>query len=383
MRKIYLDHAATTPVHPKVKEKMLPFLSEQFGNPSSIHRFGREAKKAVDEARDEVAQLIGANCDEIVFTASGTEADNLAIVGSSLTAKGKHIITSKIEHHAVLHTAEYLEKKGYDVTYLPVDEYGLVSPDSVRQAIRSDTFLISIMHANNEIGTIQPIEDIGWIAKNEGICFHVDGVQSVGNIPVNVKGLNVDLLSLSAHKIYGPKGVGALYVRKGVKIKPIIYGGSHEFNYRAGTENVPGIVGLGAAARLAGEELTERVEHLKFLRNKLVKGITDRIEDVIFNGHPQQRLPGNASFCFRYIEGESLLLNLDMLGIAASSGSACSSGSLEPSHVLMALGLSHEVAHGSLRLTIGRENSEDDLAYVLEKLPQVVDRLRRMSPLKK
>jgi cysteine desulfurase len=383
VKRIYLDHAATTPVHPEVKEKMLPFLTDNFGNPSSIHWFGREARKAVDEAREDVAKLIGANFDEVIFTAGGTEADNLAIIGSSFTAKGKHIITSQIEHHAVLHTAEYLEKNGYEVTYLPVDKYGLISPEAVKDAIRDDTFLISIMQGNNEIGTVQPIREIGQIAKSRGIYFHVDAVQSVGNIPVNVDDLNVDLLSLSSHKIYGPKGIGALYVRKGTKIKPIIYGGSHELNFRAGTENVPGIVGLGAAAKLAREELPERIKHLKQLRDKLVDGVMNNIEEVIYNGHPEQRLPGNANFCFRYIEGESLLLNLDMLGIAASSGSACTSGSLDPSHVLLAIGLSHEVAHGSLRLTLGRDTNEEDIEYVIEQLPKVVEKLRNMSPLKR
>ncbi|HHV71479.1 MAG TPA: cysteine desulfurase NifS [Clostridia bacterium] len=383
MRRIYLDHAATTPVHPQVKEKMLPFLSENFGNPSSIHWFGREARKAIDEAREEVAKLIGAKFEEIIFTSGGTEADNLALIGSALASKGKHLITSQIEHHAVLHTAEYLEKNGYEVTYLPVDKYGLVSPEAVKEAIRDDTFLISIMHSNNEIGTIQPIKEIGQIAKEKGIYFHVDGVQSVGNVPIDVNELNIDMLSLSSHKIYGPKGVGALYVRKGVKIKPIIHGGAHELNYRAGTENVPGIVGLGAAAKLAREELPERAKHLKSLRDKLVKGVMDNIEHTIYNGHPEQRLPGNASFCFRFIEGESLLLNLDILGIAASSGSACTSGSLDPSHVLLAIGLPHEVAHGSLRFSLGMDNTEEDIDYVIEQLPKVIEKLRSMSPLVK
>jgi len=383
MRRIYLDHAATTPVHPQDKEKMLPYLSENYGNPSSIHWFGREARKAIDEAREEVAKLIGAKFEEIIFTSGGTEADNLALIGSALASKGKHLITSQIEHHAVLHTAEYLEKNGYEVTYLPVDKYGLVSPEAVKEAIRDDTFLISIMHSNNEIGTIQPIKEIGQIAKEKGIYFHVDGVQSVGNVPIDVNELNIDMLSLSSHKIYGPKGVGALYVRKGVKIKPIIHGGAHELNYRAGTENVPGIVGLGAAAKLAREELPERAKHLKSLRDKLVKGVMDNIEHTIYNGHPEQRLPGNASFCFRFIEGESLLLNLDILGIAASSGSACTSGSLDPSHVLLAIGLPHEVAHGSLRFSLGMDNTEEDIDYVIEQLPKVIEKLRSMSPLVK
>lgn len=383
MKRIYFDHAATTPVDKEVAALMHEYMTEKFGNPSSVHAFGREARKAVDEARDRVAALIGANANEIYFTSGGTEGDNMAIKGVAFAnrKKGNHIITTSIEHHAVLHTCEYLEKQGFRVTYLPVDEYGMVRLDDVKQAITDDTILISVMFANNEVGTIQPIKEIGQLAREKGIYFHTDAVQAVGQVPIDVNEYNIDLLTLSAHKIYGPKGIGALYVRRGVRIEALIHGGAHERNMRAGTENVPGIVGLGKAAEIAKRELPEKMAHLTRLRDRIIAGVTERIEHVKLNGHPQIRLPGNVNFSFLYIEGESLLLNLDLKGIAASSGSACTSGSLDPSHVLLAMGLSHEVAHGSLRLSLGRDNTDEDVDYLLEVLPEIVNRLRSMSPL--
>lgn len=383
MRRVYLDHAATTAVHPKVLQAMLPYLKDQFGNPSSIYSWGREAKAAIEKARSQVAALINADPAEIIFTSGGTEADNFALSGvtTALGRKGSHIITSKIEHHAILHTAEELERKGFKVTYLPVDADGLVDPKSLKQALTSETILVSIMFANNEIGTIEPIAELAQITKEHGAFFHTDAVQAVGNIPIDVKQLNIDLLSLSGHKIYGPKGVGALYVRRGTKIRPFIHGGAQERKLRAGTENVPGIVGLGKAAELARLELPERQAHLTELRDYLIEGVLSSIDHVRLNGHRTLRLPGNANFSFEYVEGESLLLSLDLAGIAASSGSACTSGSLEPSHVLLSIGLPHEVAHGSLRLTIGRENTKEDIDFVLTVLPDIVKRLRAISPL--
>ncbi|MGI6128567.1 MAG: cysteine desulfurase NifS [bacterium] len=383
MRRVYLDHAATTAVHPEVLESMLPYLRDQLGNPSSIYSFGREAKAAIENARAQVAALINAEPAEIIFTGSGTEADNTALVGvaSALQHKGNHIITSKIEHHAILHTAEDLEQKGFRVTYLPVDSDGLVDPEDLREALTPETILVSIMFANNEIGTIEPIAQLAKVAREHKVLFHTDAVQAVGNIPVDVKELGIDLLSLSGHKIYAAKGVGALYVRRGVRIKPFIYGGAQERRLRAGTENVPGIVGLGKAAELARLELAERQVHLTNLREYLIEGVLNSIDHVRLNGHRTLRLPGNVNFSFEFIEGESLLLSLDLAGIAASSGSACTSGSLEPSHVLLSIGLSHEIAHGSLRLTIGRENTKEDIDYVLSILPDIVKRLRAMSPL--
>ncbi|NMA54680.1 MAG: cysteine desulfurase NifS [Firmicutes bacterium] len=383
MRNVYLDHAATTAVHPKVLESMLPYLQDKLGNPSSIYSSGREAKAAVETARAQVAALINAQPDEIIFTSGGTEADNLALTGvaTALSQQGRHIITSRIEHHAVLHTAEELERKGFQVTYLPVDPDGLINPDLLEQALTPETIMVSIIFANNEIGTIEPIDRLAKIAKKHGVIFHTDAVQAVGNIPIDVEELNIDLLSLSGHKIYGPKGIGALYVRRGMNIKPLMQGGSQERKLRPGTENVPGIVGLGKAAELARIELPARSAHLTELRDYLIDGVLSSIAHVRLNGHRTLRLPGNANFSFEFIEGESLLLSLDMAGIAASSGSACTSGSLDPSHVLMAIGLSHEVAHGSLRLTLGRENNKEDVDYVLSVLPDIVGRLRAMSPL--
>lgn len=386
MNKIYLDHAATTPVAPEVFKAMEPYLTQFYGNPSSIYSIAQKAAMAVSEAREKVAALIGADDErEIIFTSGGTEADNLAIKGAAMALqnKGKHIITSKIEHHAVLHTCEYLEKYlGFDITYLDVDDEGFVSPESVAEAIREDTILVTIMMANNEIGTIEPIKEIGEIVEKHDIYFHTDAVQAVGQIPVDVNELKVDLLSLSAHKFNGPKGVGALYIRKGTRIVPQISGGAQERKRRAGTENVPGIVGLGKAAEIAGEKLESKAEEVSRLRDKLIQGIEEKIDEVVLNGpRGKDRLPNNVNFCFRYVEGESILLNLDMLGIAASSGSACTSGSLDPSHVLLAIGRPHETAHGSLRLTLGLDNTEEDIDYLLEVLPGIIQKLRDMSPL--
>jgi cysteine desulfurase len=380
---IYFDHAATTPVKPEVIEEMLPYFTNKFGNASSIYSIGRESKKAIEESREKVAKALGAMTREIFFTGSGSEADNWAIKGVAYANrdKGNHIITTAIEHHAVLHTCQYLESDGFEVTYLPVDENGLVSPEQVRNAIKPNTILITIMFANNEIGTIQPIAEIGKIAKEKNVYFHTDAVQAVGNIPINVNELNVDLLSLSSHKFYGPKGVGALYIRKGVKITSFLHGGAQERGRRASTENVPGIVGLGKAIELATQNLEQYNKKLIELRDRTIEEVTKKIPFVRLNGDRYKRLPGNVNFSFEFIEGESLLLMLDMKGIAASSGSACTSGSLDPSHVLLAIGLPHEIAHGSLRITFGDENTNEDVDYLMEVLPLIVERLREMSPL--
>jgi cysteine desulfurase len=383
MKNVYMDNAATTPVKKEVLDAMLPYFTEKYGNPSSIYRLGRESRAAIDESRERVAKIIGADAKEIYFTSGGTEADNWAIKGVALANKdkGDHIITSKIEHHAVLHACEYLEKLGFKVTYLDVDEYGVVDLEQLKNSIQDSTILITIMFANNEIGTIQPIKEIGKIAKEKGVYFHTDAVQAMGNVKINVDELGIDLLSMSAHKFYGPKGVGALYVRKGVKIHPYIHGGAQERNRRAGTENIAGIVGLSKALEIAYENIDEHNKKLTRLRDKLIKEVTEKIGHVRLNGHPVNRLPGNVNFAFEFIEGESLLLSLDMVGIAASSGSACTSGSLDPSHVLLAIGLPHEIAHGSLRLTLGDFNTEEEVDYVVENLVKIVDRLRQMSPL--
>lgn len=383
LRTVYADHAATTYVHPEVYDVMKPYFTEKYGNPSSIYLVGRESKKAIEEAREKVAKALGAMPREIFFTGSGSEADNWAIKGVAYANKdkGNHIITTAIEHHAVLHTCQYLESDGFEVTYLPVDENGLVSPEQVRAAIKPNTILITIMFANNEIGTIQPIAEIGKIAKEKNVIFHTDAVQAVGNIPINVNELNVDLLSLSAHKFYGPKGVGALYIRKGVKITNFLHGGAQERGRRASTENVAGIVGLGKAIELATQNIEQYNNKLLALRDRTIEEITKKIPFVKLNGDRHKRLPGNVNFSFEFIEGESLLLMLDMKGIAASSGSACTSGSLDPSHVLLAIGLPHEIAHGSLRVTFGDENTQEDVDYLLEVLPLIVERLREMSPL--
>jgi len=382
-RRVYVDNSATTPVHPQVLEEMLPYFTERFGNPSSIHSFGREAKQAMDRARDRVAKSLGAGSGEIYFTGSGTEADNWALKGTAYANRdrGNHIITSKVEHHAVLHACKYLERYGFDVTYLDVDEYGMVNPEDLKKAIKDSTILISIMFANNEIGTIQPVEEIGKIAKGKGIYFHTDAVQAMGNIAIDVERLNIDLLSISAHKIRGPKGVGALYIKKGVKIDNLVHGGAQERKKRSGTENIASVVGLGRAAQLASDNLEGHVRKMTLLRDRLIDGIRERIEHVRLNGHPTQRLPNNINFSFDFIEGEALLLSLDMVGIAASSGSACTSGSLDPSHVLLATGLCHETAHGSLRISLGDINTGEDIDYILEQLPPIVERLRKLSPL--
>ncbi|SHE50226.1 cysteine desulfurase [Caldanaerobius fijiensis DSM 17918] len=383
MEKIYLDNAATTPVKKEVLDEMMPYFSEKFGNASTLYSYGRESKKALDIARDRVAKALGADPAEIYFTSGGTESDNWAIKAAAyaLREKGNHIITTSIEHHAVLHTCEYLKKQGFKITYLPVDEYGLVDVEEVKKAITDQTILISVMYANNEVGTIEPVAEIGEIAKERGILFHTDAVQAVGHIPVDVKKLNCDMLSLSAHKFYGPKGIGALYIRKGVKIHPYMHGGGQEKGRRAGTENIPAIVGLGKAIELATQNLNQSMEKLTFLRNKLINGLLNKIDHVKLNGHPEKRLPGNVNISVEYVEGESMLLSLDMKGICASSGSACTSGSLDPSHVLLAMGLPHELAHGSLRFSIGEQNTEEEIDYVIQVLPDIVARLREMSPL--
>ena len=383
MKRIYLDYAATTPVHHEVVKAMLPYFSETFGNPSSLYSYGLEARQAVEAARTKVADSIGAKNEEIVFTGGGSEADNLAIKGvaEANSRKGNHIITSVIEHHAVLETCKFLEKRGFKVTYLPVDKYGLVDPESVRKAITDKTILISIMHANNEIGTIQPIGEIGKIARKASIYFHTDAVQTFGHIPVNVNELKVDLLSISAHKLYGPKGVGVLYIRKGTKVTSLIHGGEQESGRRAGTENVPGIVGLGKAIELASLDIAKETERLITLRNKLIKGILEKIENSHLNGHPEQRLPNNVNMSVDFIEGESTCLNLDLEGICISTGSACGSSDAEPSHVLLAIGLSHAQARSSLRFTMGRLTTAEDIERVLEVLPRTVARLRAISPL--
>lgn len=382
MKTVYMDHGATTPVLPEVLESMLPYFTNYYGNPSSVYEMGRSSRKAVEEARVHVADLIGAGPGEIIFTSGGTEADHMAIYGvvDANQGKGNHIITSAIEHHAVLHTCAELEKKGYRVTYLPVSRDGLVRLEDVKNAITNETFLISIMHANNEVGTIQPVEAIGRLAREKGIVFHCDGVQSVGKIPVNVKEMQVDLLSLSAHKIHGPKGVGALYIRENTPIRPVMFGGAQERKWRPGTENVPGIVGLGKAAEVAQRDLVQDMEKIAAMRDRLLDGILKNIDHVQFNGNRQKRIPGNINVCFKHIEGESLLLMLDMKKIAVSSGSACTSGSTEPSHVLMAMGVPMDVAFGSLRLTLGKDNTMEDVDYVLQELPLVVEKLRAMSP---
>ena len=385
MGRIYLDYAATTPTHPEVVKAMLPYFNEVFGNPSSIYACGQEAKGAIEEARTNVADLIGAQDEEIVFTSGGTEADNFAIKGVAYANenKGNHIITTTIEHHAVLETCHFLETKGYRVTYLPVDEYGLVAPEDVRKAITNKTILISVMQANNEIGTIEPIAEIGKIAREAGIYFHTDAVQTIGHIPVNVDGLRVDLLSMSAHKLYGPKGIGALYIRKGTKLLPFVHGGEQERGRRASTENVPGITGLSKAVEIARQEMSKEAEQVTYLRDKLINGLLGQIDHTRLNGHPHERLPNNVNVSIAFAEGESMCLSLDLEGICASTGSACSSGSLEASHVLLALGLPHEQAHASLRFSLGKWTTEEEIDQVLEVLPRIVARLRAMSPLLK
>ena len=377
MKRIYLDHAATTAVDREVVQAMLPYFTETYGNASSLHSFGRDAKNALDAGRQTVADALGAQANEIIFTSGGTESDNLALTG---VGKG-HIITSSIEHPAILNTCKYLTGLGCEVTYVPVDSEGMVDPGDVESAITGDTTLISVMHANNEIGTIQPVDEIGAIARDNGIPFHTDAVQSFGKTEIDLQKMNIDILSLSSHKIYGPKGIGALYIRRGVKIDPLMHGGEHEKGRRAGTENIPGIVGFAKAASLAIERFGSDREHLIKLRDMLIDGAMNAIDDVFLNGHPVKRLPNNANLRFKFVEGESLLLHLDMKGVAVSTGSACSSASLEPSHVLLALGLAPEDIHGSIRFTLGRENTEEEIRYVLDVLPEMIDKLRAISPL--
>lgn len=380
---IYLDNAATTKTAPEVVEAMLPYFTEYYGNPSAIYGLGSKAKTAINESRRAIAQVLGANAEEIYFTAGGSEADNWAIkaVAESYQNKGKHIITSKIEHHAVLHTCEYLEKCGFEITYLNVDEDGVISLEELKAAIRPDTILISIMYANNEIGTIEPVAEIGQIAREHGVLFHTDAVQAFGQVPIDVDAMNIDLLSASGHKFHGPKGVGFLYIRKGLKLRSFIHGGAQERSRRAGTENVPAIVGMGVAARMAQEQMEAKAKKEMELRDYLIQRIESEIPYCYLNGHRTNRLPNNVNISFLFIEGESLLIMLDMKGICASSGSACTSGSLDPSHVLLAIGRKHEEAHGSLRLTLSEDNTKEELDIVVEEVKQIVDRLREMSPL--
>lgn len=383
MRKVYLDNAATTPLLPEVRDAMLPFLGEDFGNPSCLHSWGDAAREAMEHARDQVAQLIGADVEEIIFTGSGTESNNFAIKGLALAQqnKGKHVVVSATEHFSVLHSARTLEKWGFELSLVPVDRYGMVNPDDVRKNLRKDTVLVSIMHANGEVGTIEPIQEIAKVAKEKGVVFHTDAVATAGTIPLNVKELGVDTLSLAGNQFYGPKGVGALWVRKGVRIIPFLDGGVQEGGRRAGTENVPAIVGLGKAAELARTNMASRIEHLTRLRNRLLTELPNKIEHVMVTGHPQNRLPGHASFCVEFIEGEAMLMLLNSRGVAVTSGSACTSRALKASHVLIAMGLSHALAQGSLLFSFGLDNTSEDIDYVLEVLSHVVDRLRQMSPL--
>lgn len=383
MKRIYMDNAATTRVTEPVFEAMRPYFCEIFGNPSSVHAFGREARKAVEQARRQVAAALGAQAGEIYFTGSGTEADNWALRGAAYAqkARGRHIITTQIEHHAVLHAAEQLEKEGFEVTYLPVDEDGVVSLEALEKALRPDTTLVSIMAANNEIGAIQPIREAAKLARAHGALFHTDAVQAIGCVPIDVKADGIDLLSLSGHKFHAPKGVGALYIRSGVKLQRLIYGGAQEKTQRGGTENVASIVGMGKAIELAMESMESRNAYVSGLRDRLIEGILRRIPETRLNGHRTRRLSGNVNVSIRYIEGEALLLSLDMKGIAGSSGSACTSGSLDPSHVLLAIGLPHEIAHGSLRLSLSEENTTEEVDYTIDALVEIVERLRAMSPL--
>jgi cysteine desulfurase len=383
MRKVYLDNAATTPLLPEVREAMMPFLGDVFGNPSSLHDWGDVARQAVDAAREQVAELIGANAEEVIFTGSGTESNNFAVKGLALAqqSKGKHVVVSAIEHFSVLHSARTLEKWGFEMTEVPVDKYGLVNPEDVKRSIRKDTVLVSVMHANGEVGTIEPIKEIAKIAKENNVVFHTDAIATAGTIPVDVKELGVDALSLAGNQFYGPKGVGALWVRRGVRIMPFLDGGVQEGGRRAGTENVPAIVGLGKAAELAKANMAARMKQLIPLRDRLLKELPAKIEHVMVTGHPQNRLPGHSSFCVEFIEGESMLMFLNIEGIAVSSGSACTSRALKASHVLIAMGISHELAQGSLLCTFGLDSINEDVDYMLKVLPPIVDRLRQMSPL--
>ncbi len=383
MRRVYLDNASTTPLLPEVREAMMPYLGEAFGNPSSLHDWGDTAREAMEAAHAQVAQLIGANAEEIIFSGSGTESNNFAIKGLALAqqSKGKHVVVSAIEHFSVLHSARTLEKWGFELSLIPVDKYGVVDPEEVRRSLRKDTVLVSVMHANGEVGTIEPIQEIAKITRENNVVFHTDAVATAGSIPVDVKELGVDALSLAGNQFYGPKGVGALWVRKGVRIMPFLDGGVQEGGRRAGTENIPAIVGLGKAAELAKANMATRMEHLTPLRNRLLTELPSKIDHVVVTGHPQNRLPGNASFCVEFIEGESMLMLLNSKGVAVSSGSACTSRALKASHVLIAMGIPHELAQGSLLFSFGMDNTTEDVDYVLEVLPPIVDRLRQMSPL--
>ncbi len=379
-RRVYLDHNASTPVHPEVVAAMLPYFGERFGNPSSVHAFGREAREGLEIAREQIADFARISKDEVVFTSGGTESDNLAIKGVAWARGAGHIITSQIEHHAVLRTCQFLEGQGFSMTYVPVDGDGLVDPDDVRRAIRPDTILISIMHANSEVGTIQPVEAIGPIARERRIPFHVDAVQTFGKVPIDLDRFGIDLLSFSSHKIYGPKGVAGLYIRKGTKMVGVQHGGEHERRRRAGTENVPGIVGFGKAVEIRARDMETEAVRLTALRNRLWAGISARVPEVRLNGHPTRRLPGTLNMCFRQVESESVVLGLDLKGVGVSAGSACTSGNVEPSYVLVAMGVPLDWAMGSVRTTLGRGNTDDDIDYVLEVLPPLVERIRSLSP---
>ena len=383
MKKIYFDHNATTPVHEEVFEAMLPYLKEEWGNPSSIHWAARAPRKAVDTARERIAAFLNCTPLEVIFTSSGTESDNHPIKGlvNAKKGKGNHIITTKVEHPAVLNTCKHLAKEGYEVTYLGVDSKGMLDIDELKDGVTDRTILITVMYANNETGVVFPVDEIAAIAREKGIAFHTDAVQAAGKVPLDMQKLNVDLLSISGHKLYGPKGMGALFARRGVRLVPLIHGGHHERNRRGGTENVAGIVGLGKACEIASRDMEREIAQLTRLRDRLEKGLIKRIEHVYVNGDRENRLPNTTNISFEFVEGESLLLNLDMKGIAASSGSACTSGSLEPSHVLMAMGMSHELSHGSVRFSLGRINTEEDVDYLIEEMPPIVDRMRSMSPL--
>ena len=383
MKKIYFDHNATTPVLNEVFEAMVPYLKDQWGNPSSIHWAGRGTKKPMEDAREQVCRLLNCAPLELIFTSSGTEGDNHAIKGIAFTKKdkGNHIITTKVEHPAVLNTCKYLQKEGFEVTYLDVDTDGMIDLEALKAAITPKTILITVMYANNETGVIFPIKEIGDIAKERGVTFHTDAVQAAGKVPIDTQKLNVDLLTISGHKLYGPKGIGALYAKRGVRLVPLIHGGHHERNRRGGTENVAGIIAMGKAAEIALKDMDAEVEHLKALRDRLEKGMAERVPHIKVNGHPEKRLPNTSNISFEFVEGESLLLNLDMKGIAASSGSACTSGSLEPSHVLLAMSMSHEMSHGSVRFSLGKSNTVEEIDYLLEIMPPIVERMRSMSPL--
>ena len=381
-RRVYLDHNASTPVHPEVLEAMLPYFSERFGNPSSIHGFGREAREGLDSARERIAGFLHVGKEEVVFTSGGTESDNMAIKGVAAARGRGHLITSAVEHHAVLRTCETLAKQGFDLTVLPVDGYGMVSPDDVRRAIRPDTILVTIMHANSEVGTIQPVGEIGRITRERGVTFHVDGVQTFGKLPLDVEALNIDLLSFSGHKIYGPKGIAGLYIRKGTKMGSVQHGGEHERRRRAGTENVPGAVGLGKAVEVRARDMAAEETRVRTLRDRLWTGLSDRVPEVRLNGHPTERLPGTCNVCFRHIESESIVLGLDLKGIGVSAGSACTAGSVEPSHVLVAMGVPLDWAMGTVRCSLGRSTSAEDIDYVLDSVEPLAGKLRSLSPVK-